>query len=143
MFGIIPAFFIGVVETLEYCFLLTTNLHYIGDLLTTVSGSDVKYNPLWLLMVYVLNFVGHVSKGEIMYGVSAVFGAGNVILIVIFVLGCAKYANLPAYGASVDGTWIVPDAGTFFTALPYALWPYIGVVFYVPLFVDLIFTIIC
>lgn len=148
IYGIAPAFFIGVIECVEYMFLLTTNLYFLAQLFTTATGSETKYEPLWLLLIYGINYTLQLIGGRIMYYTSAYIAVFNILVLAFYVFGSIKWADLNYYGplpvfdttfaantTTTDWTstvsdmsaWITSDYHTWFAAFPFAMWPYIGV----------------
>ena len=93
IFGIIPALFIGLLETLEYLCLQVTTLYLVGELFTTVLGTDPKQTPWWWVLVSLLNFGVQLCGGRVMYGVAAGVTLVTLAILLIFVGGTVPHLD--------------------------------------------------
>mmetsp|Transcript_37549 Transcript_37549/g.74763 ORF Transcript_37549/g.74763 Transcript_37549/m.74763 type:complete len:667 (+) Transcript_37549:121-2121(+) len=131
-FGYLVAFF----DSYRSMFFAMLCVFILGYLITIVSEKpeQVELQPIWWFLIYGSYLVIHSIGGRVFWYSMKILSIGSLLLLVIYVLGSAKFAdfdeNAPLYVFPVEpenNRWMSGNEISFFRILPICCWFFVGV----------------
>lgn len=116
----------GLAENMEYIFTPATIVVGIGGYLGAIFGTPAAYEPLWWLACYLVFVVLNIWGVEMSFRVSVVTTICALAVLAIFYAGAIPHFDLQRW--AIGQRNLLPmGIGGIFTALPFALWVYLGI----------------
>ena len=102
--GFYLGFIIGSLECLEYIFMSTASVVYIGEMFVQFTGCSDNYQPaLWFIFYGFTAFTTMVDA-RIFWATSNAIGVVAMVLLLIYCFGSLKYVDLAANGPYFNNT---------------------------------------
>jgi len=116
----------GLAENMEYILTPAVIVVGVGGYLGAIFHTPPVYAPLWWLACYVAFVAFNVGGVEMSFRVSVVITLCALAILVVFYAGAAPLFRLNRW-ALEGGGWLPKGWLGIFTALPFALWVYLGI----------------
>lgn len=116
----------GLAENMEYILTPAVIVVGVGGYLGAIFGTPPSYAPLWWLACYVIFVAFNVSGVEISFRVSIIITCCALAILGVFYIGATPLFSLDRW-ALEGGSWLPKGWLGTLTALPFALWVYLGI----------------
>jgi ethanolamine permease len=132
--GSLPGYLVACFDCYQSMFYTMLSVLLIGYLISFVTESEKKWNPLWWFIIYCSYLVVHTIGGVFFWRTLKTLSIGSLALLVIYILGSIKFANFEENapldvkaGHSEIEAWFTGGALKFFQVLPVYCWMFVGV----------------
>jgi ethanolamine permease len=116
----------GLAENMEYILTPAVIVVGVGGYLGAIFGTPPAYAPLWWLACYAVFVAFNAAGVEMSFRVSVIITICALLILAVFYAGAAPLFNLNRW-ALEDGPWLPKGWFGILTALPFALWVYLGI----------------
>jgi ethanolamine permease len=116
----------GLAENMEYILTPAVIVVGVGGYLGAIFGTPSGYAPLWWLACYAIFVAFNVGGVAMSFRVSIIITICALAILVFFYIGAAPIFNLNRW-ALEGGPWLPKGWFGVLTALPFALWVYLGI----------------
>jgi ethanolamine permease len=116
----------GLAENMEYILTPAVIVVGVGGYLGAIFGTLSVYAPLWWLASYAIFVAFNVVGVEMSFRVSIIITLCALAILVVFYVGAAPLFSLDRW-ALEGGPWFPKGWAGVLTALPFALWVYLGI----------------
>jgi ethanolamine permease len=116
----------GLAENMEYILTPAVIVVGVGGYLGAIFQTPPAYAPLWWLACYAIFVAFNVGGVEMSFRVSVIITLCALAILVVFYIGAAPLFSLNRW-ALEGGGWLPKGWLGVFTALPFALWVYLGI----------------
>src|ERR1700680_2335598 len=116
----------GLAENMEYILPPAVIVVGVGGYLGAIFGTPAAYAPLWWLACYAIFVAFNVGGVEMSFRVSIIITICALAILVVFYIGAAPLFSLDRW-ALEGGPWLPKGWFGILTALPFALWVYLGI----------------
>jgi len=116
----------GLAENMEYILTPAVIVVGVGGYLGAIFGTPAVYAPLWWLACYAIFVAFNVGGVEMSFRVSIIITICALAILVVFYIGAAPLFSLNRW-ALEGGPWLPKGWSGILTALPFALWVYLGI----------------
>lgn len=108
---------------------VSASVLFMGQMITSLTNIDHHFEPLWWFIIYSLAVSICVCGGKAFWRVNFVLAVISLLIIVIYILGCLPYVNLPKYAYLNESSSKRMNGGmaSFLSNLPFVMWWFIGV----------------
>jgi ethanolamine permease len=116
----------GLAENMEYIFTPATIVVGIGGYLGAIFGTPAAWEPAWWLACYVVFVLMNIWGVEMSFRVSVVTTVSALAVLLVFYVGAVPLVDVHRW--AIGNSPLLPKGvGGIFTALPFALWVYLGI----------------
>lgn len=116
----------GLAENMEYILTTAVIVVGVGGYLGAIFGTPPAYAPLWWLVCYAIFVAFNVSGVEMSFRVSVIITLCALAILLVFYIGAAPLFRLNHWALD-NGPWLPKGSLGIVTALPFALWVYLGI----------------
>lgn len=116
----------GLAENMEYILTPAVIVVGVGGYLGAIFQTPPAYAPLWWLACYAAFVAFNIAGVEMSFRVSLIITLCALAILVVFYIGAAPLFRLNQW-ALEGGGWLPKGWLGVFTALPFALWVYLGI----------------
>jgi len=116
----------GLAENMEYILTPAVIVVGVGGYLGAIFRTPPAYAPLWWLACYAIFVAFNVGGVEMSFRVSIIITICALAILVVFYIGAAPLFRLDRW-ALEGGPWLPKGWFGILTALPFALWVYLGI----------------
>lgn len=116
----------GLAENMEYILTPAVIVVGIGGYMGAIFGTSPQWEPVWWLLCYILFVAFNIAGVELSFRVSLVVTLCALAILFVFFCGAIPHFNLQ-YWALQGGGWLPHGWTGVLTALPFALWVYLGI----------------
>ncbi len=116
----------GLAENMEYILTPAVIVVGVGGYLGAIFQTPTVYAPLWWLVCYAIFVAFNVGGVEMSFRVSVIVTICALLILVVFYFGAVPIFDLNQW-ALQGGPWFPKGWLGILTALPFALWVYLGI----------------
>jgi ethanolamine permease len=126
--GKLPGMLVGLAESLEYILTTAVNMLILGQLCSSLFGTNVYLEVLWIAIAYVISVGLHIYGGRTYWNFTLVIVTIDVLIVVLFWVGTASFANfnenalVPDVKTGEEQGWFVGGFNNFMVVLPISIW---------------------
>jgi len=116
----------GLAENMEYILTPAVIVVGVGGYLGAIFQTPPAYAPLWWLACYAVFVAFNAGGVEMSFRVSVIVTICALAILVVFYIGAAPLFSLNRWALEGHG-WLPKGWLGVFSALPFALWVYLGI----------------
>ena len=126
--GIFPGYLVGCYDALATITYVATSTFALGAMFTELTGASPSLEPLYWFLFYSTAMAIQCYGGLLFWKFNLLLALISLLLLLIYILGSAKWANFPVYAVGEsNGQWFEGGLHEFMRQLYLSSWFYVGV----------------
>jgi ethanolamine permease len=126
--GIFPGYLVGCYDALSSITYVASSVVALGSMITELTGASSSLEPLYWGLFYITAIAIHSSGGRFFWRFNLFLALISLILLLIYILGSAKWADFPVYAVGEShGQWFKGGMKEFIRQMYLSTWFFVGV----------------